>query len=221
MNITISEKLKQSIPEFKVGAIHYHDITVAEPPKMLAGRLQLFQESLMLEADEKPISAIEPIQEWRKLFKLVGTDPSRYRPSSEALLRRIYKGSALGSVHSAVDTNNFFSLQYQIPLGIYDTFQITGDVIVDIGSAEDSYEGINGREMDMSNKILTRDGQGAFGSPIVDSKRTMVTENTTQALHIVYFQPSLTDEHALEMLQAIEKMFIQIHGGEAELKLIK
>lgn len=221
MIITISEKLKEWIPDFKIGIIQYHDITVAESPKMLAGRLQLFQESLMLDAEDKPIADIEPIQEWRKVFKTVGTDPSRYRPSSEALLRRVYKGSQLGSIHSAVDTNNFFSLQYQIPLGIYDSSHITGDVIMDIGTTEDAYEGINGREMDMSGKILTKDAKGAFGSPIVDSKRTMVTEQTTEALHVVYFQPSLPDVHAAEMLQAIEKMFIQVHGGSADFLIVK
>ncbi|MCF6136107.1 B3/B4 domain-containing protein [Pseudalkalibacillus berkeleyi] len=221
MNITISEKLKQMVPEFKVGTIHYHDITVAEPPKMLAGRLQLFQESLMLDADDQPISEIQPIQEWRQIFKKVGTDPSRYRPSSEALLRRVYKGSQLGSIHSAVDTNNFFSLQYQIPLGIYDVSKLSGDVLVDIGTQEDSYEGINGRELDMSGKILTKDDKGAFGSPIVDSKRSMVTEETKHALHVVYFQPSLPDEEANEMLHAIGKMFIQVHGGSSEYKIIK
>ncbi|MGP4083045.1 B3/B4 domain-containing protein [Pseudalkalibacillus sp. R45] len=221
MKITVSDKLKKLVPDFKVGIIQYYDITVDESPKMLAGRLQLFQESLMLEAETKPIPTIEPIQEWRSLFKKVGTDPSRYRPSSEALLRRVYKGYKLGSIHSAVDTNNFFSLQYQIPLGIYDQSHIVGDVKIDIGSDDDFYEGINGRDVNMEGKILTRDDKGAFGSPIVDSKRTMVTEKTKQALHIVYFQPSLTEEHAIEMLQAIEKMFIQIHGGTAEVDIIK
>ncbi|MGM7700086.1 B3/B4 domain-containing protein [Pseudalkalibacillus sp. Hm43] len=221
MNFTISNQLKQAVPNFKVGIIQYHGITVAEPPKMLAGRLQLFQESLMLDAEDQPVSEIGPIQEWRQIFKALGTDPSRYRPSSEALLRRVYKGSQLGSVHSAVDTNNFFSLQYQIPLGIYDATNIKGDVMVDIGANEDAYEGINGRVMDMSNKIITRDDEGAFGSPIVDSKRTMVTEDTTDALHVVYFQPSLSDEHANDMLQAIEKMFIQVHGGTAKSYIFK
>ncbi|WP_261130262.1 B3/4 domain-containing protein [Bacillus sp. Marseille-Q3570] len=221
MKISISDKLKKLVPDFKVGIIQYYDITVDESPKMLAGRLQLFQESLMLEAETKPISKIEPIQEWRSLFKKVGTDPSRYRPSSEALLRRVYKGSQLGSIHSAVDTNNFFSLQYQIPLGVYDQSHVVGDVKIDIGSDDDVYEGINGRDVNMGGKILTRDDKGAFGSPIVDSKRTMVTEKTKQALHIVYFQPSLSQEHATEMLLAIKKMFIQIHGGTAEVDIIK
>ncbi|WP_408009442.1 B3/4 domain-containing protein [Pseudalkalibacillus sp. A8] len=221
MNISISDKLKELLPDFKIGIIHYNDITVDESPKMLAGRLQLFQESLMLEAESKPISSIEPIQEWRKIFKKVGTDPARYRPSSEALLRRIYKGSQLGAIHSAADTNNFFSLQYQIPLGIYDQAKIDGNVLLDIGSDGDEYEGINGRVVDMKNKILTRDDSGPFGSPIVDSKKTMVTEQTTQALHFVYFQPSLPDSDVTEMLQAIEKMFVQIHGGKAQSEIIE
>lgn len=92
MNITVSQQIKTLSPNFKIGVIHYHDITVDDAPKMLAGRLQLYQESLQLEAETKPISSIQPIQIWRQLFKKAGTDPSRYRPASESLLRRVYKG---------------------------------------------------------------------------------------------------------------------------------
>ncbi|WLD94004.1 B3/4 domain-containing protein [Alkalihalobacillus sp. AL-G] len=220
MTITISNQMQNLSPDFKIGVIQYHNITVEDSPKMLAGRLQLYQESLMLEADEKPISSIEPIQEWRQLFKKAGTDPSRYRPSSEALLRRVYKGQQLGPIHSAADTNNFFSLQYKLPLGIYDLAHLKGDVAIDIGSEEDHYEAINGRNTDMKGKVLSRDATGAFGSPIIDSKRTMVTEDTKDALHLVYFQPSLTEENAAEMLDAIQKMFIQIHGGSATTEVV-
>ncbi len=216
----MSNQIQTLFSHFKIGAIQYNDITVEDSPKMLAGRLQLFQESLMLDVDTNPISSIEPIQEWRQIFKKAGTDPSRYRPSSEALLRRVYKGNQLSPIHSAADTNNFFSLQYQIPLGIYDLANIKGEIVIDIGLEEDQYEAINGRNMDMSGKILTRDDISAFGSPIIDSKRTMVTPTTKDAVHIVYFQPSLTEENCHEMLRAIEKMFIQVHGGTSSSKLV-
>lgn len=72
----------------------------------------------------------------------------------------------------------------------------------------------------MDKKFITRDNSGAFGSPIVDSKRTRVTKQTKDALHIAYFQPSLSAEEAKEMLHAIQKMFIQVHGGTARVELI-
>lgn len=214
MEITISTNLKNTIPQFKVGIITYKDITVGASPQMLKGRLQLFQESLFFDLQEKDLTDFKGIKEWREIFKAIGTDPSRYRPSAEALYRRIKKQNYLPSVHSAIDLNNFFSLQFEAPIGIYDRQHLAGDVVITIGEAGDEYIGLNGRTNSMKNMITSVDQTGPFGSPFVDSERTRVTEETNQALHIIYFGSSISTEQANQQTKALMDMFIQIHGGE-------
>jgi len=215
MEIQISQKIKQLVNDFQLGVVHYQNIQVSESPQMLKGRLRLFQESLYFDYADKKINEIPAINEWRKLFKTIGTDPSRYRPSSEALYRRVQKQQYLDYVNSAVDLNNFLSLQYQIPLGIYDVKQIKGNVSIEIGTDQATYLAINGRDVSMAKKLVSVDDAGPFGSPYVDSKRTAVSTSTTDALHLVYLQPSQAKEDAAQLLQALAKMFTQIHGGEA------
>lgn len=215
MEIQISQKIKQLVNDFQLGVVHYQNIQVSESPQMLKGRLRLFQESLYFDYADKKITEIPAINEWRKLFKTIGTDPSRYRPSSEALYRRVQKQQYLDYVNSAVDLNNFLSLQYQIPLGIYDVKQIKGNVSIEIGTDQATYLAINGRDVSMAKKLVSVDENGPFGSPYVDSKRTAVSTSTTDALHLVYLQPSQTKADAAQLLQALAKMFTQIHGGEA------
>lgn len=220
MGISISELIVEKVPNFKVGTIHYHDIVVSESPQMLLGRLQLFQESIQIELEDKSVTTIPGVNEWRNCFKAVGIDPSRYRPSVEALYRRIKKGDTILSNQSVVDINNFFSLEYEIPIGIYDYDKLKDNIEVTIGSDKDEFEGINQRFLSMNKKIVTRDQNGAFGSPIVDSKRTMVTSNTVNAIHIFYLKPSMSVKEANKLLSAAANMFIQIHGGTAEHKVI-
>jgi DNA/RNA-binding domain of Phe-tRNA-synthetase-like protein len=220
MEIHISDDLKQLIPAFKIGVVHYRDIHVSDSPQMLKGRLRLFQESLYFDYTDKKVTDIPAINEWRKQFKTVGTDPNRYRPSNESLYRRVQKQQFLYTVNSAVDVNNFLSLQYQIPLGIYDVNHLNGNVVIKIGTEQDSYIAINEREVSLSKKILSADQHGPFGSPYVDSKRTVVTTNTTEALHLIYFQPSLSRDDSMELIQALANMFTQIHGGDAEYRVI-
>jgi DNA/RNA-binding domain of Phe-tRNA-synthetase-like protein len=220
MEIQICDELKQIIPDFKIGVVHYQDIVVADSPQMLKGRLRLFQESLYFDYADKKVTEIPAINEWRTLFKTVGTDPSRYRPSNEALYRRVQKQQFLHTVNSAVDMNNFLSLQYQIPLGIYDVKHVIGDVKIKIGMDHDSYVAINEREVSLHHKIHSADQQGPFGSPFVDSKRTAVTSSTIEALHLIYLQPSQHDEKSLELLQALSNMFTQIHGGNAKYMIV-
>jgi len=221
MEIIVQDQLKQLIPDFKVGIVHYQDIQVGDSPQMLKGRLQLFQESLFFDFEDKKVTEIPGISEWRKIFKTIGTDPNRYRPSNEALYRRVQKQQFLHPVNSAVDLNNFLSLQYRIPLGIYDLDKLSGHVTIRIGSDEDSYLAINEREVHLSKKLLSSDNEGAFGSPYVDSKRSAVTPTATQALHIIYLQPSMDHEESDQLLQALSTMFTQIHGGTASYQIYK
>lgn len=220
MEIQIHEEVKQLVPMFKIGVVHYRNIQVADSPQMLKGRLQLFQESLFFDYEDKKITEIPAINEWRKLFKTIGTDPNRYRPSNEALYRRVQKQQFLSTVNSAVDMNNFLSLQYQIPLGIYDMNQLNGPISIKIGTDEDSYIAINEREISLKNKLHSADQKGPFGSPYVDSKQTAVTANTTEALHLIYLQPSLSAEESIQLVQALSKMFTQIHGGDTDVTVI-
>jgi DNA/RNA-binding domain of Phe-tRNA-synthetase-like protein len=216
MMITITDAIKNKMPNFKIGVIEYGNITVSSTPQMLKGRLHLFQESLMFDMETKEISEFEGLKEWRTMFKQFGTDPSKYRPSVEALYRRVKKGNVLMTDNSAIDINNFFSMQYEIPLGIYNMDAIESPISITIGDSSSQYDALNGRVVNMEGKLVTSDRRGPFGSPIVDSKRTMITTDTTRALHIIYFTASISSDEAKEMLKAIEKMFIQVHGGEVK-----
>ncbi|WP_270182383.1 B3/B4 domain-containing protein [Alkalihalobacillus sp. CinArs1] len=213
-NISLSTSITEILPDFKIGWITYHDIVVENSPQMVRGRYQFYLETMMMDLEDAEITSFQPVKEWRTVFKKLGTDPSRYRPSSEALLRRLKKGSDLPRIHSAADINNLLSLQYKIPIGIYDLDKVEGSITILLGDESTTYQGLNGREVNFTNKLVSLDEKGPFGSPIVDSERTAVTEETTNAIQLYYIQPSLSNEEANKLLQASGEMFNQIHGGD-------
>lgn len=220
MEITISSSICPHIPDFKIGIIHYDQIVVGNSPQMVKGRFQLFQESIYFDLEGKNVTELDGIKEWRQIFKKVGKDPNRYRHSAEALYRRVQKQNYIQPVHSAIDINNFFSLQYQVPMGIYDAKKISGDVIIRIGEDHEEYMGLNGRVNPAKNLIISADSKGPFGSPFVDSERTSVTAETTSAVQIIYLKPSLETKQANALLESLMNMFIQVHGGEASFKIL-
>lgn len=220
LEITISKNIVDLIPDFKIGIIQYENITVSESPQMLKGRLRLFQESIYFDLEEKNVTQLQGISEWRHIFKTTGKDPNRYRPSVEALYRRVKKQSFIEPVQSAIDINNFFSLQYQIPIGVYDTNKIVGDVIIGIGTPTEEYTGLNGRSNSLDHLIISSDEIGPFGSPFVDSERTAVTFETKSALQIVYLRPSLPESDSRKLVESLMNMFVQIHGGEGSFHIL-
>lgn len=220
MNISLHPTIAEKIPEFKIGLIHYNKIVVEQSPQMIKGRMQLYQESLYFDFLDSAVTERGGIAEWRTIWKTFGADPNRYRHSAESLMRRIAKQNYLTPFHSAVDLNNFFSILYECPVGIYDVENISGDVEIAIGDVETSYEGLNGRVIRLENIIHSRDSLGAFGSPYVDSVRSAVSEQTTSVLQIFYLRPSLTLEQSEKLLQASADMFTQVHGGDAKIALV-
>lgn len=220
MKLTIDPQINETLSNFKIGIIHYNNITVSESPQMLKGRLQLFQEQLYFDLEEKDLTDFPGLLEWQLVWKALGADPSRYRPSAEALYRRIKKQNYLSTINSAIDMNSFLSLQYEIPLGLYDADKIRGDVEVAVGTSADRYEGLNNRVNTLNGILVSKDAAGAFGSPYVDSKRTAVTEQTKNALHLFYLRPSMERDTALQLLTAASNMFTGINGGEAEFYVI-
>lgn len=132
------------------------------------------------------VNKISQIADTREGYKRCGKDPNRYRPSADSLIRRIVKGNALYKVNNVVDILNLISIQSGISIGGYNTDKIDGDILVDIGKAEDEYTGIGRGKLNIEGLPVLRDNQGVFGCPTSDSERTMIS-NTTKHVSFVFF----------------------------------
>ena len=135
----------------------------------------------------------------RTMYKRVGLDPTKTRPSSEALLRRVRRGDSLPRINSMVDVCNWCSLEFQLPYGLYDASRIDGDVELRIGRDGESYPGIRKDDVNVGGRITLADTLGPFGNPTSDSARTMVTTSTTRAL-LVVFAPREVDARRLTLV---------------------
>jgi DNA/RNA-binding domain of Phe-tRNA-synthetase-like protein len=125
----------------------------------------------------------------RALYRQFGIDPTRMRPSSEALLRRLKKGEPLPRINSLVDVANAMSVQLQVPVGLYDLGKVAGDeLVVRLGAEGESYTGIGKESVNVAGRICVADAEGPIGNPTSDSARTMITTATESAAWI-YFLP--------------------------------
>jgi DNA/RNA-binding domain of Phe-tRNA-synthetase-like protein len=130
-------------------------------------------------------SQIEPLTEARNLYKSFGMDPSRHRPSSEALLRRVLNDKGLYRLNNAVDTCNLASLDFLLPIGMYDRQRIDGDIVLRVGRSAEQYDGIRKGPVHLEGRLGLFDARGGFGSPTSDSARTCVDEDTRDILAVI------------------------------------
>lgn len=122
----------------------------------------------------------------RNLYKALGLDPTKTRPSNEALLRRALKGESLYRINTLVDAVNLCSLRDQLPYGLYDLSRLEPPVELRRGREGEGYEGIRKGVVNVSGRPVLVDALGPFGNPTSDSARSMITEATTAALLTVY-----------------------------------
>lgn len=165
---------------------------------------------------ERKPSEIPGLNPARRLYRTFGVDPTRTRPSSEALLRRVLKGQDLYRINRVVDACNWASLALLLPIGLYDLDKVEGDVELRTGRATESYEGIRKSDVHLEGRLTVADDRGPFGSPTSDSARTCVGPETRRVLAVV-FAPG--DFPRVEMEEGVDRMARQMTrwcGGEEE-----
>ena len=149
----------------------------------------------------------------RTMYKRVGIDPTKTRPSNEALLRRVRKGDTIPRINSLVDIVNWCSLEFQLPYGLYDLSKINGTVTIRLGADGESYPGIRKDDVNVSGRITVADANGAFGNPTSDSARTMVTTATTDALVVVYAPAEIAAALVRRVMDVTSARMADIAGG--------
>ena len=139
----------------------------------------------------------------RTMYRALGIDPTKTRPSSEALLRRLRKGEDLPRINSLVDICNWCSVETQMPFGLYDRGRIEGDrVTMRRGHDGEGYEGIRKDRVNVGGRLTVVDAIGPFGNPTSDSARTMVTLETTRVLFVIY-APVDSSEAAIDEARSL------------------
>ena len=149
----------------------------------------------------------------RAMYRRFGVDPTKTRPSSEALLRRVRKGDSLPRVNNVVDVCNWCSLEFQVPYGLYDVSKIDGGIDLRTGRAGETYAGIRKDAVHVEGRLVLADATGPFGNPTSDSARTMVTPAAASILTVIFAPASIAARDLERMLDTTSERMRAFAGG--------
>ena len=182
---TISEEIRQACPEF-VGAAVSVTFQNTEYSAPLWQEIERFLADYRVRYTVDSIKEMPSIQATRQAYKRCGKDPSRYRPSGEALVRRTLQGKELYRVSTAVDLINLASIAYGYSIGGFDADKIQGAALtLGIGREGEPYEGIGRGPLNIAGLPVWRDELGGIGTPTSDNERTKMDLQTVRLLGIV------------------------------------
>lgn len=185
MEIIVEDKIETVCPSF-VGACVEADVENSayseELWKLIDDQCEKFQQTLTTDT-VKDISAIAAT---RRVYKACGKDPSRYRPSSEALIRRVLQGKQLYQIDTLVDLINLASITYGYSIGGFDAGKFSGDTLsLGVGREGEPYEGIGRGMLNIAGLPVYRDAIGGVGTPTSDNERTKMGLATRQLVALV------------------------------------
>lgn len=181
-------------------------------PPALAAEIQATCEDLRAHHAGAASGAVPGVEDARALYKAIGIDPTKTRPSSEALLRRVLRGDPFPAVNALVDALNLSSLVEQLSFGLYDLDRVEGDVALRLGAAGEGYEGIRKAFVGLEGRPALFDARGPFGNPTSDSARTCTHEGTRRAL-VVLFAPASARGRADGVLSRTAALILRHCGG--------
>ena len=200
VRLTVASDLRSIIT---AGVLAFDDLRVVEREPRLDAPLSQTERAVRV----NPPDAGAPV---RSMYRRTGLDPTKRRPSSEALLRRVLKGGTLPRINNVVDVCNWCSLEFQLPYGLYDLDRVDRDVELRLGREGEAYAGIRKDDVHVSGRLTLADSQGPFGNPTSDSARTMVSEASRRVLMVVFAPaevPRPRLEHVLDVSSARMREF--------------
>lgn len=185
VEIIVEDKIETVCPSF-VGACVEADVENSayseELWKLIDEQCEKFRQTLTTDT-VKDISAIAAT---RRVYKACGKDPSRYRPSSEALIRRVLQGKQLYQIDTLVDLINLASITYGYSIGGFDAGKFSGDTLsLGVGREGEPYEGIGRGMLNIAGLPVYRDAIGGVGTPTSDNERTKMGLATRRLVALV------------------------------------
>lgn len=185
MKVLVSPEMHSVCPEFR-GACITANIKNSEYSDELWREIDALSDEYRATLTTESLKLMTSIQATRRIYKVCGKDPSRYRPSGEALVRRVLQSKKLYQIDTLVDLINLASMKYGYSIGAFDADKFCGDTLtLGIGRDGEPYEGIGRGMINIAGMPVYRDSLGGVGTPTSDHERTKVSLATTRLLVLV------------------------------------
>lgn len=184
MLINFSQKIQDTCPQLVVATL---ECRVRNSPASveLWNEIEAESNRIINRYKLEDINKRAAIAATRQAYKLLGKDPNRYRPSAEALCRRIVRGLPLYRINSLVDIINLISIRTGYSIGGFDADKIQGDLTLGVGASDELFEAIGRGPLNIEGLPVYRDSIGGIGTPTSDNERTKISDNTTRLLMII------------------------------------
>lgn len=215
MKVIVSEEIERVCPDF-VGACLEAKVKNSPYCQPLWDEINALGEHFRQTLTTESLKEIPSIAATRRVYRACGKDPSRYRPASEALIRRMLQGKSLYQIDTLVDLVNVASIAFGYSIGGFDADKFKGDTLtLGIGREGEPYEGIGRGMINIAGLPVYRDAEGGVGTPTSDNERTKMEIGTTHLVVLIngYDGDEKRVRENAEYIQTLIRKYCESDGG--------
>ena len=213
MKIVVSLEIESVCPTF-VGAAVEAQVTNSSYSEALWDEIHALEDKYRQELTTESLKQLPGIAATRSVYKACGKDPSRYRPASEQLIRRMLQGKELYQIDTLVDLVNLASIAFGYSIGGFDADKFVGDTLtLGVGREGEPYEGIGRGPINIAGLPVYRDAVGGVGTPTSDHERTKMTLGTTHLVVLINGYDG-NEQRVVENARYISQLLRQYAGSD-------
>ena len=215
--IYINNLIYDACPQF-ISVQFECDVTNSDYNELLWLDIESFITNFRKNNQIKDINKFAPILATRNTYKKLGKEPNRYRPSGEALRRRILKNVDLYKINTLVDAINLISLKIGHSIGGFDASLIQGSLELGVGQKDEKFEAIGRGFLNIEFLPVYRDSVGGIGTPTSDEERTKINKNTNKLLMLLN---AYSGNEGLDDAIEYSKNILEKYTGATNMKIRK
>jgi DNA/RNA-binding domain of Phe-tRNA-synthetase-like protein len=215
MNIIVSQEIENVCPGFVGAAVEARVVNTPFSPELWK-EIHALEDKFRNELTTESLKELSGIAATRRVYKACGKDPSRYRPASEQLIRRMLQGKELYQIDTLVDLVNLASIAYGYSIGGFDADKFVGDTLtLGVGKEGEPYEGIGRGMLNIAGLPVYRDAIGGVGTPTSDNERTKMTLQTAHLMVLINGYDGNEERVAdnARFIQELVRKYCQSDGG--------
>lgn len=208
-SVQFSPMIREKIPGLKLGILIGENLRVNKNSDQVEKQFKDLAVYIGNKFSNNPPAKDPVVSAVRRMYRRIGWEPTQYRPSSEAMIRRFLKNTGLYRINNLVDLGNVTSTRFHLPMGLYDSDEIIGKVTLDVGRDGEIYQGISKNIIHADGKMIIRDDIGIFGNPTADSARTRIQSKTENIWAVFFVPPEVSDPWLKETLAYLNHLYFQ------------
>ncbi len=221
---TVSDQVFERFPGYVRGVVIGYGLTNGESSPELISLLRSAEDSVRKELNLETLIEHPRIAAWREAYRSFGAKPSKFRPSIEAMVRRLLRNEQLTSTNALVDIGNAVSLRHLVPAGGHAIDVLVNDMELRLATGDELFTPLDSEKVEnpLAGEVVFVDGKTVLTRRWTwrQGRHTLVQHGTTAVEFNVDGLPPVSVTEVEDACRETAELIERFCGGSTRFEIV-